>query len=302
MSIRVTSSMMNTQMLSNINRNLNKMSNLENQISTGRKLNKPSDDPVGVTYALRYRAELASNEQYQSNVDSGLSWLDMTDSAMQQTNEIVTRMKELAIQGTTGVVPQSGLDAIREEVEELQSQLVSIGNTEIRGKYIFNGQKYDQAPYELSAGMNSYADLNPDKSAVIYGISQNTEMQINTSGSDFFGNSTEEDNIFKIADNLVSALKNGDYDGVRNQLTNIETRTTKMLGSLSEVGARTNRVELMQNRLDQQDLNLTTLQSKTEDADIASLMIQATSAQTIYQASLQTSAKILTPTLMDFMR
>lgn len=302
MSIRVTSSMMNTQMLSNINRNLNKMSDLENQISTGRKLNKPSDDPVGVTYALRYRAELASNEQYQTNVDSALSWLDMTDSAMQQANEIVTRMKELAIQGTTGVVPQSGLDAIREEVEELQNQLVSIGNTQIRGKYIFNGQKYDQAPYELAAGMNSYADLDPDKSAVSYGISQNTEMQINTPGSDFFGNSTEEDNIFKIADNLVSALKNGDYDGVRNQLTNIETRTSKMLGSLSEVGARTNRVELMQNRLDQQDLNLTTLQSKTEDADIASLMIQATSAQTIYQASLQTSAKILTPTLMDFMR
>lgn len=302
MSIRVTSSMMNTQMLSNINRNLNKMSDLENQISTGRKLNKPSDDPVGVTYALRYRAELASNEQYQTNVDSALSWLDSTDATMQQATEIVTRIKELAVQGSSETVPQSGLDAIREEVEELQQQLVNIGNTQIRGKYIFNGQKYDQAPYELQGGATSYASLNPDKSPVQFGISQQIDMQINSSGSDFFGNSTEEDNLFKITDNIITALRNGDYSGVQGQLEKIESRNTKMQGALSEVGARTNRVELMQNRLEEQNLNLTTLQSKTEDADIASLMIQATSAQTIYEAALQASAKIMTPTLMDFMR
>ncbi|MEK5059516.1 flagellar biosynthesis protein FlgL [Paenibacillus sp. FSL H7-0326] len=302
MSIRVTSSMMNTQMLSNINRNLNKMSNLENQISTGRKINKPSDDPVGVTYALRYRAELASNEQYQSNVDSAISWLDTTDATMQQATDIVTRIKEIAVQGSSETVPQSGLDAIKEEMEELQKQLVNIGNTQIRGKYIFNGQKYDQAPYELTGGTTSYAGLDPDKAAVNFGISQQVNMQINTSGSDFFGASTEDDNLFKITDNLIAALGSGDYSGIQGELTKLEDRNTKMQAALSEVGARTNRVELMQNRLEDQNLNLTTLQSKTEDADIASLMIQATSASTIYEAALQASAKILTPTLMDFMR
>lgn len=209
MSIRVTSSMMNTQMLSNINRNLNKMSNLENQISTGRKINKPSDDPVGVTYALRYRAEIASNEQYQSNVDSAISWLDTTDATMQQATDIVTRIKEIAVQGSSETVPQSGLDAIKEEMEELQKQLVNIGNTQIRGKYIFNGQKYDQAPYELTGGATSYAGLDPDKAAVNFGISQQVNMQINTSGSDFFGASTEDDNLFKVTDNLIAALGSG---------------------------------------------------------------------------------------------
>ncbi|MCM3128293.1 flagellar hook-associated protein FlgL [Paenibacillus provencensis] len=302
MSIRVTSSMMNTQMLSNINRNLNKMSNLENQISTGRKINKPSDDPVGVTYALRYRAEIASNEQYQSNVDSAISWLDTTDATMQQATDIVTRIKEIAVQGSSETVPQSGLDAIKEEMEELQKQLVNIGNTQIRGKYIFNGQKYDQAPYELTGGATSYAGLDPDKAAVNFGISQQVNMQINTSGSDFFGASTEDDNLFKVTDNLIAALGSGDYSGIQGELTKLEDRNTKMQAALSEVGARTNRVELMQSRLEDQNLNLTTLQSKTEDADIASLMIQATSASTIYEAALQASAKILTPTLMDFMR
>lgn len=89
---------------------------------------------------------------------------------------------------------------------------------------------------------------------------------------------------------------------MQTQLGNIESRITKMQASLSEVGARSNRIELVQNRLTDQNLNFTTLQSKTEDADVASLMIQATSAQTIYEAALKSSAQIMQPSLMDFMR
>jgi flagellar hook-associated protein 3 FlgL len=301
MPIRVTQGMTTMQTLSNLNRNYSNMSQMENQISTGRKLNKPSDDPVGVTYALRYRAELASNEQFQTNSDAALSWLDFTDSTMQQATSVMQRLKELTVQASNGTVPQSGLDAIKLEVEELKEQMTNIGNSQIRGKYIFNGQNYDQPPYELSATVTEYSQITPDANPVEYAVGDQSKFQVNTPGSDFFGSATEDDNVFKVMDDLIAALTSGDYEEIGAQSDKIDSRSVKMQAGLSEVGARTNRIELVQSRLDDRNLNLTTLQSKTEDADIASLMIQATSAQTIYQAALKSSAQIMQPTLMDFM-
>ncbi|MEK4262981.1 MULTISPECIES: flagellar hook-associated protein FlgL [Paenibacillus] len=301
MSVRVTQGMMSMQTLSNLNRNYSNMSKMENQISTGRKINKPSDDPVGVTYSLRYRAELASNEQYKSNTDSAVSWLDYTDTTMQQANDVMKRLKELTVLGSSETAPQSALDAVKLEVEQLKEQLGNIGNSQIRGKYIFNGQNYDQIPYQLSGTVTSFSQIDTDQGAVKYAVGDQSTFQVNTYGSEFFGSSTDSDNAFKIIDDLITALGNSDYTNVAAQSSKIESRSLKMLASLSEVGARTNRVELVQSRLDDRELNLTKLQSKTEDADIASLMIQATTAQTIYESALKSSAQILQPSLMDFM-
>ncbi|MDY8044726.1 flagellar hook-associated protein FlgL [Paenibacillus polymyxa] len=301
MPIRVTSGMTNMQLLSNLNRNNNNMGKMENQISTGRKLNKPSDDPVGVTYALRYRAELASNEQYKTNSDAAVSWLDFTDTTMQQASDVMKRLKELTVQASSETLPQSGLDSIKLEVDQLKEQMMNIGNSQLRGKYVFNGQNYDQMPYQLSATVTSYNQINPDQAAVSYAVGDQDAFRVNTSGSDFFGKSTDPDNVFKVMDAISSALSSGNSTAISSQLSSIESRFTKMQTSLSEVGARTNRVELIQSRLEERNLNLTTLQAKTEDADVASLMIQATSAQTIYEAALKSSAKIMQPSLMDFM-
>ncbi|MEC0093654.1 flagellar hook-associated protein FlgL [Paenibacillus macquariensis] len=302
MSIRVTSGMMNSQLLSNLNRNNYSMNKMENQISTGRKLNKPSDDPVGVTYALRYRSDLASNEQYKTSTDAAIGWLDTTDTNMSQASEVMHRIKDLTVQGANGTLPQSGMDAVDQEIKELKQLLVGIGNTQIRGKYIFNGQQYDKAPYQLTDTVLNFSDINPDTAAVEYSIGDEVTFRMNTSGSEFFGTSTDADNVFKVLDDLSAALASGNTAAISAQLVNIESRSTKMLASQTEVGARTNRIELVQNRLTDGNLNLTTLQSKVEDADIASLLIQATSAQTIYQAALKSSAQIMSTSLMDYMR
>ncbi|MEK5025606.1 flagellar hook-associated protein FlgL [Paenibacillus sp. FSL M7-1046] len=302
MSIRVTQGMMSMQTLSNLNRNNSTRSDLSNQASTGRKINKPSDDPVGVTYSLRYRAELASNEQFQSNADAAVSWLDFTDTTMQQATDVMKRMKELTIQGSNGTLPQSGRDAIKLEIQQLKEQMGNIGNSQIRGKYIFNGQNYDKVPYELSGTVTSFSQIDTDSGSVNYAIGDQSTFQVNTPGNDFFGKSTDADNVYKVMDDLIAALASGDTSQVAAQTANMDSRTNKMQSALSEVGARTNRVELVQARLDDRNLNLTTLQSKVEDADIAEVLIKSTTAQTIYEAALKSSAQILQPSLMDFMR
>lgn len=91
--LRVTSNMMNSQLLLNLNRNARTMNDTQLQLSSGQKINKPSDDPVGITYSLRYRAELSSNEQYTKNVDSALSWLDYNDTVLGQAGMLFKRFE-----------------------------------------------------------------------------------------------------------------------------------------------------------------------------------------------------------------
>ncbi len=301
MTIRMTSNMMSSTLLGNLNRNLYNMDNLEGQISSGRKINKPSDDPVGVTYALRYRSQLAGNEQFQRATDSAQSWLDETDSQMGSAGEVMSRLKELMVQASTGTYDESDMQAAANEVEQLKKQLVDIGNSKFGGKFIFNGQDYGSIPYPTAAGTD-YSQVETDNKPVKYVIGENIQFQINTSGNEFFGMKGDSDNVFAVMDRVISAMKTGSHSGITAETDGVESRTTKMLAARSEVGARTNRVELVNSRLLDQEANTTTLLSKTEDLDVADALIKATSAQTVYQAALKSSANIMNSSLIDFMR
>lgn len=301
MALRVTQGMMSNKLIRNINTGMVQLDKYQSQMSTGRKINKPSDDPVGITYAMRYRNELTSNEQYQKNVDSALSWLDFSDQMLGQVNDIATRLKELTVQGSNGSNPQGALDSIRKEVLQLKEQLVQIGNSQINGKYVFNGQTYDVQPYD-STDLTKAASATPDTGDVVYQVGAGAQLPINVKGKNIFGDKGETDNVFAVIDRIALALQNGEKDKVLNEVKNIESRTQKVLSARSELGAKVNRVELMEKRLGDLEINLTELQSKTEDADMAKLIVLSKSAESVYQAALSTGAKIITPTLVDYIR
>ncbi len=307
MAIRITSNMVSNQTLSNLNKNRNTMSDLSMQSSTGRKINKASDDPVGTTYALRYRAELAATDQYKSNTDAAQSWLDYSDTVMGQSNDIMKRVKELVIQAGTGTTDNSGLEAIKDELSQLKGQLADIGNSQLTGRYIFNGEKFDERPYDTSSSGPNLGDVVTDTGKVTYGVSEQISIGVSTSGNEFFGGKTDNDNAFKIFDRLTAAIdgvvssNSRDYSAISGELPNIESRMSTMGAARAEVGARTNRVELINSRLGDREMNVTDLQSKVEDADISEVMIKATTAQTIYQAALQTSAATMKLSLVNFL-
>ncbi|KUP23868.1 flagellar hook-associated protein FlgL [Paenibacillus sp. DMB5] len=304
--LRVTSNMMNSQLLLNLNRNARTMNDTQLQLSTGRKINKPSDDPVGITYSLRYRAELSSNEQYTKNVDSSLSWLDYNDTVLGQAGEVVQRLRELTVQAATGSNPQSALDSINEEVMQLKEQLVDIANSKLNGKYIFNGEQYDVKPYDFVKGADGTFDttkaITTDPGQIQYVVGEGVQLPISQSGNDVFGYSSDADNIFTVINNISSALKSGNITGVSDHLANVDTRIEKFLTARSEIGAKTNRVELMQERLSDLNTNLTELQAKTEDASYEELIMNSKIQENIYNASLSVGAKIISTTLVDFIR
>ncbi|MFD0714957.1 flagellar hook-associated protein FlgL [Paenibacillus sp. GCM10027626] len=302
MALRVTPGMMHAQLSRNLNRNLIRMEELQNQSSTGHKINKPSDDPVGITYSLRYRTELASNEQYQKNVDSALSWLDFNDAVTDQTGQVLHRVKELAVGASSGTNPSYALDAVKAEILQLKEQLVDIANSKLNGKYVFNGQLFDKPPYDTEAANFDPKMVVTDDKSVAYALGVGVVLPINITGNELFGETGDGDNVFAILDRIVSAIDSESHSGVAAELANIDSRMDKVLNARSEIGARVNRVELMQNRLSDLEINLTDMQSKAEDADYEKLLIQTKINENIYQASLSVGAKIITPTLVDFLR
>lgn len=233
--LRVTSNMMNSQLLLNLNRNARTMNDTQLQLSSGRKINKPSDDPVGITYSLRYRAELSSNEQYTKNVDSALSWLDYNDTVLGHTGDVVQKIRELSVQAATGTNPQSALDSINEEVMQLKEQLVDIANSTLNGKYIFNGEQYSTKPYDFAKGADGTYDVSKpvttDPGQIQFIVGEGVRMPISMTGNDVFGNTGDSDNLYTIINSISAGLKAGDLGAISGQLDNIDTRMETILTS-----------------------------------------------------------------------
>jgi len=295
---RVTQGMLNTQLLRNLNSNLTKMDHLQNQLATGRKINKPSDDPVGISYSMRYRSDLSANDQYERNVDSANSWLDFTDSMLSQAGDVFQRLRELSVQGANGTNPQEALNSIKSEVEQLYEHMVNIGNSQFNGKFVFNGQLTNVPPYTVVGAPNELTDT----ADVQFEISQGVKMPVGATGNEVFGMPGDTDNTFKVIQDFINALGAGDQAAVGNTIGRLDSRFNKFLEVRADVGARSNRLEHASNRLADISTNLQALQSKTEDADMAGVITKLKMAENVYQSSLSAGAKLIQPTLVDFIR
>ncbi|MEF3305163.1 flagellar hook-associated protein FlgL [Paenibacillus sp. GYB003] len=299
MANRVTQGMMNIQLLRNLNNNMVRLERLQDQMSTGRRINKPSDDPVGISFSMRYRSELSVNSQYQRNVDSATSWLSYTDKMMDQAGQVLQRARELAVQGANGTNSEQSLKSMKSEMEQLYEQMVSIGNSKFNGKYVFNGERTEQIPFPDSKdAMNAVTDPGEIKFEIGLGV----RMAVNKTADQVFGKPGESDNVFQVLQDLVNSLESQDQTAIGKGIEGIDLRMNKFLEQRADIGAKTNRIELAEDRLKDVDLNLQSLQSKTEDADLAKVITSLKMDENVYQASLSAGAKLIRPSLLDFLR
>ena len=142
--MRITNKMMTNNALYNINNNKNLMSKLEQQYSSGKKITKPSDDPIVAVRALKFRTNLSElNQYYEKNIPDALAWMDVTESALNTVNGIITSMNTYCNQGANDYPTAEDRNAIATNLEELKGQLYQEGNTNYAGRYVFSGYKTD---------------------------------------------------------------------------------------------------------------------------------------------------------------
>lgn len=297
--MRVTNNMLINNMKKNLNMSLRRMDKIQNEMSSGKRIRVPSDDPVGTARSMKLRADLRANEQFRKNTDNVISWLETNESTLNQIMDVLHRAKERAVQGANGTYSDSDTETIAKEIEELRNQLVSFGNTTYVGRYIFSGFKTDTAPVQLHT--DGSLDYQGDDGSIRYQVGVSDILSINMTAKDVFFNANGDD-MLKDMEDMIDFLNAGDHAGIGSLIDNFEAHLENILQKTAQVGAKYSRMELVSNRLKDEELNLTGLLSKTEDADMADVIIRLTSEENVYQAALAAGARIIQPTLVDFLR
>jgi flagellar hook-associated protein 3 FlgL len=298
MGTRITQNMLNTQLMRNLNSNLRRMDNSQNQLATGRRINKPSDDPVGIAFGLRYRSEISANDQYESNANSAVSWMDYTDVTLNQAGFVLQRVRELTVQAANGTNSAEGLQAIKSEISQLTEQMVTIGNSEFNGKQVFNGQLTDKKPYTLATAEK---DVTDDQK-INFELGAGVKIGISITGNEVFGKAGSSDNLFKVLKDIQAHMDANDFKGLTNDIGALDKRMDGFLEARADIGAKSNRIELILDRLKDIGINLQSLQSKTEDANVAEVITNLKTDENVYNASLDVGAKLIKPSLIDFLR
>ncbi|SIR31680.1 flagellar hook-associated protein 3 FlgL [Peribacillus simplex] len=292
--MRVTQSMLTNNMLSNLSSSYEKMSKLQEQVSSQKKFSKPSDNPVAAMMGMGYRTNLNQIGQYQSNIAEAANWIDSTDDAITEAVSAMQRIRELTVQGSNGTYEGEQLKTITEEIKQLKEHLVTLGDTQIGGKYIFNGQDTNVRPSSVKdANGNTVYGTGDINLEVFSGIS----LKINTDGSKIFGEALAAGGSI---DQTIDALENG--GDVSGTLEGLDATINTFLGMQAQVGARQNRMELMADRLKQQEVFATEILSKNEDVDIEKAIMDLTTQESVHSAALSIGAKIMQPSLLDFLR
>lgn len=300
MSVRVTQTMLNSNMLRNLNNSMHNMDKLQHQLSSGRKVEKPSDDPVVAARGMFYRSSLMENEQYKRNVDEAQSWMDMTDTTMDEMGNIMKRVKELLVYSGDGAVSPEDLMTMGAEIEELKNHMGTLANQQINGKYIFAGTDTNIAPFDPNAlgGKGDFVSTNA--SPINLEVSQNVFVTSNVNAQNIFNYPNAAGNMFKVLNNIIDELKAG--RSATQFQSAMDDQFDNLLAERATLGASVNRVELIAERLDSQEVNITGLMSKNEDADMAKVMTDLKTQESVHSAALGAGARIIQPTLLDFLR
>ncbi|WP_411502696.1 flagellar hook-associated protein FlgL [Brevibacillus centrosporus] len=300
MAVRVTQNMLNSNMLRNLHKSMGTMDKLQQQLSSGSKINKPSDDPVIAARGMFYRSSLMENDQYKRNVDEAQSWMDMTDTTMDEMGSIMKRVKEILVYSGDGAVSPDDLKAMGSEVEELKKHMGTLANQQINGKYIFAGTDTNKPPYDATAKAGAGDFVSTNSSPINLEVSQGVFVTSNVNAQNIFNYPDNANNMFTVLNNIIGALSSG--NSATQFQTAMDDQYNKLLSERASLGANVNRVELIAERLDSQEVNITGLMSKNEDADMAKVMTDLKTQESVHSAALGSGARIIQPTLLDFLR
>ena len=290
MAIRSTSGAINNLVQSQIASLSTQMADAQEQALTGQRINAPSDDASAIGTVYRLREQVADQDVYMTNATNAQTFLGSAEQAMSTASDIMSRLRELATQMASETYSDEDRAAAAEEVEQLQSQLVDVANSNVGGRYIFSGTTYDQAAYDDS-GTYQGSDGEPSTQ-----VGDSTWAQTGFAGSEIF------DDAFAAIDELLTALNSDDSDGITAALGSLEDADATITSAWSSVGYEMNMIDDAMTSAEAVATQLSESLSALVDVDLAAAYTRLAELQTSYEATLQISSQTLSTSLFDYLR
>ncbi len=297
--MRVTNSMLTDGFMRNLRTNLQGLDEIQRKLSSKKEVSRPSDDPVRLQQILNLDTSLDQTEQFLRNIDNASSYLATTEGALSQAMALLSRASELGTRSLNGTNNQEAMEATAQEIKQLLEQLVEVANTTHTGRYVFAGTDTSTKPYTISS-LAVTAESEAPNGKIEYEVGPGVKMTINVTGPEAFGDGA--DSAFTALQELAAAMSADDKTAISAATEKLTMASDKLLTSRTDLGARVNRLEATEDRYQEDLINIKELKSKSEDIDLAKVIMDLKTQESVYQASLAAGARIIQPSLVDFLR
>jgi flagellin-like hook-associated protein FlgL len=293
--VRITQRAVALTSLQGLNRNLDAVGRLQQQLTSGRLISAPSDSPTGTNRAMQTRSDQAASAQQQRNITDAKSWLEQTDSALQEMLDTARRVRDLTVQGSsTGAQSDVSAQAIATEVKSLREGLLSLANRTIGGRPLFGGVTPGTKAYDAAGAYVGQAGP-----PVTRRVSDTEVVRVDTTGPEAFGPAGAD--LFAIVDKIATDVVSNPTN-LAGHLTDLDSVMKGMLTAVADVGSRAARVEREEQVNADRSLTLSSQLAETENIDLPNTIMRLQMQQVGYEAALSATAKALQPTLLDYLR
>lgn len=295
--IRSTQQSIAARALSGLQGNISRLGTLQEQLSSGKQLTRPSDSPTGTVSAMQLRSEIRTAEQHVRNTGDGLGWLGTIDTTLTGASSQLARARELAVQGSSGgsVNMPGARAALAVEVRNIRESLIDAANTRYLDRPVFGGTTTGEAAYSAGGVFQGEPGTKVART-----IADGPSVRVDVTGPEAFGSAP--DDIFTVLESLAKNLESGDTGALGSDLASLDKVFSTIKGTISDIGARVNRLETARTSAEDKILSLRTQLSTVEDIDLPATIMQLQLQQVAYQAALAATAKVIQPSLMDFLR
>jgi flagellar hook-associated protein 3 FlgL len=299
MSLRVPTSTTYARMERGLAVSLNRVQQLQGQLSSGSRISKLSDDAVGAAAGLRLRAEEADHAAYARTADDAQAALGLTDTALQSASTLLAQARQLGVAGTNGSLNAAGRAALADQIGNLREQLGDVANTQHLGRALFGGHRATAVTSSGTPPTYAYAG---DEGVVSRQLSPSVTMPVNLDGCDVFGFAAGPgEDLFATLTALETAVRTGDAAGMTAGQDKLAVRTADVTAALGKVGAMSNRVTALVEAGVSTIDRLTEQRSQVEDIDLAATILRLQVAENGYTAALGAVAKADLPSLANFL-
>jgi flagellar hook-associated protein 3 FlgL len=296
-SSRVTDSGMTTRALGDLQRSQARSQKLTTQISGGKLLTRPSDSPTGTVTSLQLRGEVRATQQYSRNANDGLGWLGTIQDRLGDTSTSIIRVRDLTVQALNEVNTDESRTALAVEIDNIRDTLLGQANAEYMDRPVFGGTTPGGLSYDVTTGDyvgNAYQTTRT--------VGPNSKVRIETTGPEAFGQPGSDTELFTVLKTLSQNIRDNDNNALNTSLENLDSAHDLLKSTLADVGARYNRVSQMKQSADDHLVSVSSQLSDIEDVDLPKAMMELQIQQTSYQAALAATAKVIQPSLIDFLR
>src|SRR4051812_42673638 len=300
--MRVTQRSVVLTSLQGLNSNLAKTDKIQQQLTSGKTISRPSDSPTGANTSLLTRQAISGNDQYARNISDGQTFLDATDSAIQDMLGQVRRVRDLAVQALNGGAQSAqSQQAIATEVAGIRQSMLGQANQVVQGRPLFAGvtagnKAYDDSGAYIGVGGTGGVAVQP----LTRRVSAGETIRVDLTGPEAFGDPASGKDLFSVVNSVVSHV--GDTTALTDDLKDLDGVINGMLAAAADIGTRSSRMQTAGTVNSGTALNLKTQLSSTEDVDLPKMIMELQMHQNGYQAALQATAKVISPTLLDFLK